>query len=226
MRLNRSFVLHLGTRRISQKARTRRELLTAARRVMERGEPVTVTAAADEAGISRATAYRYFSNADVLTLEAALDGKVASPEEIVGDAEDVRERVLRVQQYLFALVRGAEAQFRLFLARALDSWVANGGEAAQEIRGGRRLPMYEHALLPVKSQMARSDFEFLVHSLSAVSGMEAYIALKDVCRLDDAMADKIAVSNIEAILDRLLPAAGMHDGDVGRADGARVKTTR
>jgi AcrR family transcriptional regulator len=197
--------LRLDTGRTSQKARTRRELLAAARRVMERGEPVTVTAAADEAEISRATAYRYFPNADVLTLEAALDGRVATPEEIVGHAENVRERVLRVQRYLFALTRGAEAQFRLFLARALDSWVANGGEAAREIRGGRRLPMYEHALLPVRSQMARSDFEFLVHSLSAVSGIEAYIALKDVCRVDDATADEIAASNVEAILARFLP---------------------
>jgi hypothetical protein len=35
--------------------------------------------------------------------------------------------------------------------------------------------------------------------------METYLALKDVCRVDDAMADRIAASNIEAILDKLLP---------------------
>jgi AcrR family transcriptional regulator len=175
--------------------------------VMERGEPVTVLAAANEAGISKATAYRYFSASEALVLEAALDAKVLSPEEIVGDAQDVRERVLRVQRYLFTLTRESEATFRLFLARALDASVAKGGQASGEIRGGRRLPMYEHALAPVRSKMKRKEFEFLVFSLSAASGMESYLALKDVCRVDDKMADRIAASNIEAILGKLLPQA-------------------
>ncbi len=172
---------------------------------MERGEPVTVLAAAQEAGISKATAYRYFSTSETLVLEAALDAKVATPQEIVGDAQDVRERVLRVQRYLFTLTRASETKFRLFLARALDASVADPGDASREIRGGRRLPMYEHALAPVRSRLSQKQFQFLVLSLSAASGMESYLALKDVCRVDDAMADRIAASNIEAILDRLLP---------------------
>ena len=65
--------------------------------------------------------------------------------------------------------------------------------------------MYEYALAPVRPRRKRKDFEFLVLSLSAASGMEAYIALKDVCRVEDAMADRIAASNIDAILDKLLP---------------------
>jgi AcrR family transcriptional regulator len=172
---------------------------------MERGEAATVLSAAAEAGISKATAYRYFSTSEALVLEATLDGKVASPEEIVGDATDVRERVLRVQRYLFKLTRDSETTFRLFLARALDASVAEGGQASREIRGGRRLPMYEHALEPVRGRLSRQEFDFLVLSLSAASGMESYLALKDVCRVDDPLADRIAASNIEAILDRLLP---------------------
>jgi AcrR family transcriptional regulator len=200
--------LRLDTGRAGQKGRTRQALLAAVRRVMERGEPVSVVAAANEAGISKATAYRYFPASDALTLEATLDARVAAPEEIVGDAEDVRERVLRVQRYLFSLTRGSETQFRLFLARALDASVADGGRVGREIRGGRRLPMYEFALSPVRPRMAGRDFDFLVLSLSAASGLESYLALKDVCRVDDATADRVATSNVEAILDRLLPEDG------------------
>jgi hypothetical protein len=36
--------------------------------------------------------------------------------------------------------------------------------------------------------------------------MESYLALKDVCRVDEAMAAKIVTSTIDAILDRLLPS--------------------
>lgn len=202
--------MRLDTGRTSQKARTRQALLAAARRVMERGEPVTVVAAAGEAGISKATAYRYFPTSETLILEAALDAKVATPEEIVGEAQDVRERVLRVQRYLFKLTRDSERQFRLYLSQALQTSVTDGGQASREIRGGRRLPMYEHALAPVRASMPRKDFEFLILSLSAASGMESYLALKDVCRVDDAMADRIAASNIEAILDKFLPAPEPH----------------
>lgn len=190
--------------RTSQKARTRRDLLAAARQLMERGEAVSVQAAAEQAGISKATAYRYFSASDELILEATLDAKVLSPEEIVGDATDVRERVLRVQRYLFALTRGSEVQFRLFLARALDASVAHDG-ADRDIRAGRRLPMYEHALAPVRETMKPKAFNFLVVALSSVSGMENYLALKDVCRVDDATADKVAEAIVQAILDKHLP---------------------
>ena len=203
--------------RTNQKARTRKDLLAAARALMERGEMVTVLAAATEAGISKATAYRYFSDSDALTLEAALDAKVVPPEEVVGDATDVRERVQRVQRYFFDLTRESETQFRLFRARALVASVAGNGETIPQIRAGRRLPMYEHALAPVRTQMKRSEFEFLVLSLSAASGVESYLALKDVCRVDDRLAEKIAASNIDAILDRLLPTIGVTATPIARA---------
>jgi AcrR family transcriptional regulator len=210
--------MRLDEGRAKQKARTRRELLAAARRLMDRHAPVTVAHAADEAGISRATAYRYFSDPDVLTLEAVLDGGFASPEQVVGNTEDLRARVHKVRAYLFEAVRASETKFRLFLARALDSYVANGAGSRPEIRGARRQPMYEHALAPVRAGMPPQDFRFLVLSLSAASGLESYLALKDVCRVDDALADQIAASNIDAILDRLLPPGlGGHEAAPGQA---------
>lgn len=199
--------MRLDIGRTSQKARTRRELLAAARRVLDRSENFCVNAVADEAAISRATAYRYFSDPDALMLEAVLDGHFATPKEVVGGAEDVRERVHRVQRYLIQATREAETRFRLFLARALESSVGCDVKTSRGVRGGRRLPMYEHALAPVRSSMTEPEFQFLVLSLSAASGVETYVTLKDVCRVDDAMADRIAASNIDAILNKLLPAA-------------------
>lgn len=198
--------MRLDLGRTTQKARTRRDLLAAARRVMDRAAPFSINAVADEAGISRATAYRYFADPDGLMLEAVLDGHFATPEQVVGDARDARERVQRVQRYLFEATRDAEARFRLFLARALESSVRADKRVRREVRGGRRLPMYEHALAPVRPSMTPDAFQFLVLSLSAASGMEAYLAIKDVCRVEDEdLARRIAASNIDAILDRLLP---------------------
>jgi AcrR family transcriptional regulator len=199
--------VQFDTGRTQQKIRTRRELLAATRRLLERGAPVTVDAVALEAEISRTTAYRYFSDAETMMVEAILDGQALSPEAIVGDVEDVRERVHRVRRYLVDLVRNAESAYRTYLSRSLANSVRHAANALHSQRGGRRVAMYEHALAPVRPGFAEEDFRILVFSLSSVSGIESLVVLKDVCRVDDATADRVAASMVDAILDRHLGSA-------------------
>ena len=56
--------------RESQKNRTRKALIEAARRLMGAGQHPTVPEAAEAAGISRATAYRYFPTQEMLLAES------------------------------------------------------------------------------------------------------------------------------------------------------------
>ena len=196
--------MELDSGRRNQKYRTRRALLAAARTLLERQEPASVAAAAALADISKATAYRYFSTTDAIIREAVLDGRWKSAEEVIGDAVEVRERVQRVNAYLFQHTRNNEAAHRMFLSKALESWVAEGGKPKAQLRLGRRIPMYEQALAPVRASLAKPEFHKLVLSLAAASGIESYIALKDVCELDDATADDISATIITAILDRAL----------------------
>ena len=188
--------------RAGQKARTREALLAATRSLMAQGGVVSVPAAAEAAGISKATAYRYFAASDALTMEAALDGVFATAEAVVGDAVEVRERVHRVSRYLFEATRASERGFRLFIAKALE---ASAQEGAPQLRGGRRLPMYELALEPVRGRMTPRAFQDLVHALSGATGLEAFLAPKDVCRLDAGEADRILALTVDAILAALLP---------------------
>lgn len=196
--------MELDAGRRSQKYRTRRALLSAARALMERQQDVTVTAAAAAADISKATAYRYFASSDALIREAALDGKWKTAEEVIGDAARVHERVQRVNAYLFQHTRNNELAHRLFLSKALGDWVAEGGKPKTTLRLGRRIPMFEEALAPVRAALPKKQFHDLVLSLASASGIESYIALKDVCELDDVSADRISASNIAAILDQAL----------------------
>ena len=84
---------------------------------------------------------------------------------------------------------------------------------------GQRVPLVAHsgrisksetgrdrsaAPMPSK-QMKPKAFNFLVIALSSVAGMENYLALKDVCQVDDATADQVAESVVQAILDKPLP---------------------
>lgn len=54
------------------KQRTMRLLMEAARELLRTGGPLTVPAAAELAGVSRATAYRYFPNNESVVLHATM----------------------------------------------------------------------------------------------------------------------------------------------------------
>ncbi|QGZ35976.1 TetR/AcrR family transcriptional regulator [Stappia indica] len=192
--------------RTSQKNRTREAILAGARALIERGEPVTVTAAAAESGISKATAYRYFSDPAVLTAEAGLAVEVRDYAEIVQGCDTPRDKVLAVSLYMFDLALAHEGAFRQFLARNLDCWLAEaGGEVPR--RGARRVAMFRQALGDVRPALPADRLALLVGALSAATGTEAMIALTDIARLTPQAARLAVREMTEAILDRFLGAA-------------------
>lgn len=69
------------------------------------GAEINVAAVADEAGISRATAYRYFSDSATLALEAVLDGAVVAPENVIPERASTREGVHAVRRYWTLLLQ-------------------------------------------------------------------------------------------------------------------------
>jgi len=84
------------------RSRTMRLLREAARELLRTGGQLTVPAAAELAGVSRATAYRYFPNNDSVVLHATMSladnplddtdwasGAVASPDELGARAADL-----------------------------------------------------------------------------------------------------------------------------------------
>lgn len=171
----------LQSGRKNQKLRTRRALLAAARTLMERGTEPSLDAVAEEAMVSRATAYRYFPSADQLILEATLDG--ALDLEVADFAStDPAERAAQVQARLYDHAQDYEPQFRLFLSSLHKEWVESDGDA--ELRGGRRLPMIERALEPVRDALDEATYHRLVHALAGMMGVESLTVMRDVCELD------------------------------------------
>src|SRR5918999_6249931 len=99
------------TGRTRQKARTRAALLGAARELLAAGRTPTVEAAAEAAGISRATAYRYFANQRALVLAAHPEIEAAS---LLGDdpPADPVERLDRTVRELVRLTVDTEPELR------------------------------------------------------------------------------------------------------------------
>jgi len=136
--------------RPNQRRRTRKDLLQAAARLMKQGRTPSLEEIADEALISRATAYRYFSGVEPLLLEASLDVGVPDPETLFAadGSDDPVVRVGRVDKILHDLFLANEAAFRMMLANSLQR--ALRGDSDIPARQNRRIPLIEAALEPMR----------------------------------------------------------------------------
>lgn len=188
--------------RTAQRKRTRQALLAGARALLARGRPVTLADAAEEASISIATAYRYFSDPRVLAAEAALDIEVMPVERMLAGAKGSRERVHRVADYFRAMVIQHEAAFRAYMAATMEATIGQDPKRRIAIRGARRVDAFEAALADERSRLARDDLRDCVSALSGVTGIEHHIVMHDICGLDADAAARVARISVDAILDR------------------------
>src|SRR5258708_29667401 len=105
--------------RVRQKRRTLEALVTAARQLVAEGDTPTVEVAAERAGISRTTAYRYFPNQ--ATLLVAAHPEIATTTMLPASAPaDVSERLEMVVASVTEMVVDTEPQQRTMLRLSLE----------------------------------------------------------------------------------------------------------
>jgi AcrR family transcriptional regulator len=200
--------------RPNQRRRTRKDLLQAAARLLKQGRTPGLEEVAQEALVSRATAYRYFPSVEALLIEAALDLAVPDPRTLFADgpANDPVARVEVAEAALTAMIVENEVPLRLMLAHALERRAKEGGEGATPVRQNRRTPLIEAALAPLQQRISPSAFRTLAHALALVIGTEARIVFRDVLDLDDADADRVKRWMIRTLVEaaRCLPPPEPH----------------
>ncbi len=168
------------TGRTSQKARTRGALVAAARELLAEGVTPTVEQAADRAGISRTTSYRYFPNRRSLLVAAypeiqaqsLLDGDV--PDDPAARLELVVERLTRQ-------VLDHEPELRMALRLSLE--LPRPGPEALVLRQGRAIGWIEDALAPLRERVGDAEVHRLALAIRATVGIEAFVWLTDVAGL-------------------------------------------
>ena len=195
--------------RTNQKLRTRKDLLDAAARLMRRGGKPTLEEVAQEALVSRATAYRYFPSTEALLIEAAVHVAVPGPEALFADfaSQDPAERLLRVEEALHETLAANEPALRLMLASILEQGVAHGASELPA-RQNRRSPLIEAALAPAASAMSPRTRALLAQAAALIVGVEGLVVAKDVLGLDDAETRRLKRWMIQALVQAALqPAA-------------------
>lgn len=191
-----------------QRARTRRDLVDAARRLLAAGGQPTISEAADAAAVSRRTAYRYFASADQLITEALLEGLRSEVEQEIDagtSGEDMPARVDRLVTALHDVTRSHERLLRQMIRFTIDR-----GQIAPGVppRPSRRLEYVDQALEPLRNEFSPRQFDRLVHATAVVVGIEARIVLQDICGLDDR-----AVLETERWAAQALLAAALREAE-------------
>jgi AcrR family transcriptional regulator len=189
--------------RPNQKTRTRKDLLQAASRLMKQGRTPTLEEVAEEALVSRATAYRYFPTVDALLVEAAVDVAVPEPQEVFRNeaSRDPVARLQRVEMALNDMIIANEPLLRAMLAHTIQQGIQADENGKLPRRQNRRTPLIEAALAPARDQFKPGTLKVLTRALALIMGTEATIVVKDVLQLDDAEAQKMKRWAIRALVD-------------------------
>jgi AcrR family transcriptional regulator len=186
--------------RKNQRIRTRKDLLTAAARLMKEGRKPSLDDVAEAALVSRATAYRYFPNIEVLLVEASLDIVVPDGSELfIGDpSTDPVERVDRAEAAMHRATFENEPAIRLTLASAL----ARDGAGADgvPVRQNRRTPLIEAALAPARGRFDDETYAKLRAALALIFGSESMVVFRDVLGLDEKTARDVKSWAVRALV--------------------------
>lgn len=187
-------------RRVSnQELRTRKDLLSAASRLMKQGRTPTMDEVAEEALVSRATAYRHFPKIEALLVEAPLDAAITDPSELFAKdpSDDVEERIDRAEASLHAMVYQNEAQLRIMLAYSIRRDLTNDSIPTRQ---NRRLPLIEAALAPVRRRLPEAHYEQLCAALALIFGTESMIVFSDVLGMDADTARTVKSWAVRALV--------------------------
>ncbi|HXX10020.1 MAG TPA: TetR/AcrR family transcriptional regulator [Burkholderiales bacterium] len=191
----------------------RRIMLDAAMRLMQDGVVPSISDVAQEAQVSRATAYRYYPTQSVL-IQAAVDEALGPILKWQSTSDDADERVRELITFSYPRMDDYEAPLRAALRLALDQWAqqhAGKLNPKEAMVRGHRIALLTSAVAPVRRKLGKARAERLTQALSLVFGTEAFVVLKDIWHLDREAAEEVALWTCRALIrcaaDDLTPPA-------------------
>ena len=189
--------------RTRQKARTRAALLEATRDLLASGRTPHVEEAAEAAGVSRATAYRYFPNQRALLVAAHPEIEAAA---LLGEDPpcDPEDRLDRTIDELIRITIENEPELRTMLRLSLEP--VPGEDLV--LRQGRAIGWIEEALSPLQGALPPSELRRLVLAIRAGCGIEPLVWLTDVAGLSRDQAAEVMRWSARALLSAALADEG------------------
>ena len=161
---------------------------------MQSGHTPSVTGVAETAGVSRATAYRYFPSEAAL-VHAVVDEALGPILDWAPSGGSAGERVADLLATAIPRVDEFEATFKAALRLSLEQWAQRragtlGGEPL--FTRGHRVDLLMDATAPLAGALTHSQHLRVAQALSLVFGIEMLNVLKDIWGLSLEEAQNVA----------------------------------
>ncbi len=181
-------------------ARTRQKLLASAMTLVERGRVPSIPEIALHAGVSRATAYRYFPSRSKL-IAAVVAASLEPVQHFQPNAEDGGQRVRELFAQTFPQFKEFEPQMRAALQLSLEHQSLERAGLLEEepYRRGQRRELLRRAAEPLRRKLGPKAFDRLLKALSLLYGIEPYVVLKDIWGVNDREVEDIARWMVDAV---------------------------
>ncbi len=185
-------------------------MLDTAISLMQGGATPSVSDVAEAAGVSRATAYRYFPSQAAL-VSAVVDAGLGPILTWQPASEDASARVADLIDTGMPRIEAFEATFKAALRLSLEQWVqGQSGTLGEEpqFRRGHRIELLQEAIAPLGDRLSPEAMERLAQALSLAFGVEALIVLKDIWGLDGDRPRSVVQWAASALVEAALREAG------------------
>ena len=210
--------------RAAQKLRTRQALMDTAVQLVKAGRRPSVSAVADQAGVSRATAYRYFPSQDLMLSEATIRAAAGSAADALPPAETTAAGPAAVAA---TIARQAgqysldhEERLRTALRLSLDP--QSGYQ-----RPGRRGRWIDDIFAAAGDRLDEPARARLRAALHLVLGIDPIISLTDIAGLDRAEAldvlEWVAATLVQASLTN---SPDEHEASAGEKEASAAAGPR
>ena len=190
------------------RGRVFRRLLDEAVRLVRRGRIPSVAEVAQSAGVSRATAYRYFPSRSKL-VSAVIAEALAPVRRAVPQEGDAKQRLHELLDRTYSRFHEFEPHMRAALQLALEhqSLEAAGLLEEEPFRRGQRQEILATTISPLKRRLSKNAYERLLKALAVVYGIEPMVILKDICGASDRETEVVVRWMMDALVDAALRQA-------------------
>ena len=182
-----------------------RRLLDEAVALVRRGRIPSVAEVAKSAGVSRATAYRYFPSRSKL-VSAVIAEALAPVRRAVPQQGDAKQRLHELLDRTYSRFKEYEPHMRAALQLALEhqSLEAAGLLEEDPFRRGQRTEILATTIAPLKSRLKPAVYQRLLKALAVVYGIEPMVILKDICGASDRETEAVVRWMMDALIDAAL----------------------
>ncbi|PHI31920.1 TetR/AcrR family transcriptional regulator [Budvicia aquatica] len=195
------------------RARTQSKLIDTAMGMLEQGWFPSITELATAAGVSRATAYRYFPTQGEL-VSSIVDESLGPIQRWSPKEDTVGERISALLEFAYPQMEKHEGALRAALQVSLQQWADLRAQRLDKenkalfVRGNRKR-LVELAAEPLNGKISNDELARMKHAFSLIYGSEVFLVFKDIWNLDSEQIQNIVQWMGKAIVRQVEEDAGL-----------------